>query len=117
MCPLRRRSGEEVVDVGVACNFLDHASFGYWSLCFPQGDARPNRSSVSVGDSGQRFEQDCKFHTQSVTPFSSGRLPVVVELLPSIAHRCRGFPWPDRRRLVDVGVLGQMCVDLTDHQD
>jgi len=103
--------------MGAVCDFLDHASSDYWGLRFPQGDARPNPSFVSVGDSGQRFEQDCKFHTQSVTPFSSGKLPVVIELLPSIVHRCRDFPWPDRRQLVDVEVLGQTYIDLKDHQD
>ena len=105
------------MDVGVACDFLDHTNSGYWGLRFPQGDARPNQSFVSVEGFGQHFKQDCKFHTQSVTPFSSGRLPVVVELLPSIACRCWDFPWPDRCWLVDVGVLGQMCIDLKDHQD
>jgi len=115
--PLHHHFEEGVVVVGAACDFLDRTSSGYWGLHFPQGDARPNQSFVSVGDSGQRFKQDCKFHTQSVTLFSSGKLPVVVELLSSIAHRCRDFPWPDRRRLIDVGVLGQTCADSKDHQD
>jgi len=89
MCPWRRHFGGEVVDVGVARDFLDRTNSGFWGLHFPQGDARP---TLSFEGFDQRFEQDCKFHTQSVTPSSSGKLPVVIELLPSIARRCRDFP-------------------------
>ena len=91
-CPWHRHFGGGVVGTGAACDFPDHASSGCWGLRFPQGDARPSQGFASVGGSGWYFKQDYKFRTQSVMPFSSGRLPAVVELLLSIVHMCQDFP-------------------------
>jgi len=98
-------------------NFLDHANFDCWDLRSPLGDARPNLSFAFVGDSGRRFEQDCKFYTQSVTPFSLGKSPVVVGLRPSTVHRCRDSPWQDKCLLVVMEVLVQRYASLRGRRD
>ena len=104
------------MDKGVVHGFLGHTNSGCWGWSSLLGDAKPSWSFVSVEDSVQRFEQDCEFCTQSVAPFSSGKSPVVIVLLPSIVRRYRGSLWPDRRQPTGVGVLEQMCVDLRGRQ-
>ena len=114
--PWRHHFEEEDEDKEVALGFPVRASFDCWDLRSLRGVARPNQSSVSVGSSGWRFEQNCKFHTQSVTPFSLGKSPVVIGLLLSTVHRCQDFPSLDKRRPADAEVLGRTCVDSMGRQ-